>query len=301
MSATRESAPSEGDDTALLAALIDDQIRAVQSVAEAAEALGAAAAALAAALRAGGRLIYLGAGASGALAFQDGAELPGTFGLDPARLAFVAPAGVAPGRLVDSAGEDDEQSARRAVEALEPGPDDLVLAVSASGSTPFTLAGARAAKARGARVVAIACRANAPLLGCADVGVLVETGPEAVEGSTRLAAGTAQKAALGVISTLCCARLGHVHKGLMVNVRPDNAKLRQRAIRIVERLGEVDEATAAAALAATHDDVKAAVVAAALGLDGEAAKTLVAACDGDLARALARAPARRQTEFQPRA
>ncbi|MGD0640454.1 MAG: N-acetylmuramic acid 6-phosphate etherase, partial [Roseiarcus sp.] len=246
-------------------------------------------------------LIYLGAGASGALAFQDGMELPGTFGLDPARLAFVAPAGAAPGRHADAAGEDDEAAARRAIEALEPKANDLVLAVSASGSTPFTLAGARAAKALGARVVALVCRSDAPLLGCADVGVVVETGPEAVEGSTRLAAGTAQKAALGVISTLCCARLGHVHRGLMVNLRPDNAKLRARAIHIVERLSAVDERTAAAALGATNYDVKAAVVAAAGGLDPQAAKALVEACEGDLASALARAPVDRNTEFQPRA
>jgi N-acetylmuramic acid 6-phosphate etherase len=300
MSATRDRAPIDDDD-ALLQALIDDQLRAVRCVAAAAEKLSAAASAVAAALRAGGRLIYLGTGASGALAFQDGAELPGTFGLDPARLAFVSPAGAAPGSFVDSAGEDDEQSARRAVEALEPGANDLVLAVSASGATPFTLAGARAAKALGARVVALACRKNAPLLDCADVGVLIETGPEAVDGSTRLAAGTAQRAALGVISTLCCARLGHVHRRLMVNLRPDNAKLRARAMGIVGRLSAVDEATAAAALRATNYDVKAAVVAAVGGLDAEAAKALVEACEGDLTTALARAPAYRLKEFQPRA
>jgi N-acetylmuramic acid 6-phosphate etherase len=301
MSATLEGARRDDEDAALLDALIGDQLRAVQSVAAVADALCSAADAVAAALRAGGRLIYLGAGASGALALQDGAELPGTFGLDPARLAFVSPGGGPPGRLVDGAGEDDEAGARRAIEALEPVATDLVLAVSASGSTPFTLAGARAAKARGAKVVALACRRGAPLLDCADVAVLVETGPEAVEGSTRLAAGTAEKAALGVISTLACARLGHVHRGLMVNLRPDNAKLRARAVRIVGRLGEVDDETAAAALGATHYDVKAAVVAAAGRLDAQAAKALIEACEGDLKIALARAPAHRTHEFQPRA
>jgi len=300
MSATLDGAPSDDDD-ALLGALIDDQLRAVQAVAAVADGLRAAAAEAAAALRAGGRLIYLGAGASGALAFQDAAELPGTFGLDPADLIFVAPAGAGAGRFVDGAGEDDAAAARRAIEAIEPGPNDLVLAVSASGSTPFTLAGARAAKARGARVVALVCRSNAPLLDGADVGVLLETGAEAVEGSTRLGAGTAQKAALGVISTLACAQLGHVHRRLMVNLKPDNAKLRARARDIVERLGAVDQATAAAALSATAYDVKAAVVAAAGGLDAEAAKALVEACEGDLTTALAQAPANRGKDFQPRA
>ncbi|MBV8472029.1 MAG: N-acetylmuramic acid 6-phosphate etherase, partial [Hyphomicrobiales bacterium] len=120
---------------------------------------------------------------------------------------------------------------------------------------------------------------------------LLPTGPEAVDGSTRLGAGTAQKAALGVISTLACAELGHVHRGMMVNLRPDNAKLRDRAAGIVERLAEVDHAAAVAALEATHFDVKAAVVAAAGGLDAEAAKTLVAECGGDLAKALQRVSA----------
>jgi N-acetylmuramic acid 6-phosphate etherase len=286
---------------ALLRALLDGQIRAVQSVASAAEALAAAAAEVAAALKGGGRLIYLGAGASGALALQDGAELPGTFGLDAARLAFIMPGGANSGPHVDSAGEDDAGAAGEAIERIAPGPGDLVLAISASGSTPFTLAGARAAKARGARIVAVACRAGARLFDDADVAVLIETGPEAVEGSTRLGAGTAQKAALGVISTLACAKLGHVHRGLMVNLRPENAKLRARAVDIVERLGEVDEAAARAALGETDYDVKAAVVAAARRLDARTAKAIVAACGGDLWRALAQAPSRPSGQVQPRA
>ncbi|MBV8474909.1 MAG: N-acetylmuramic acid 6-phosphate etherase [Hyphomicrobiales bacterium] len=271
---------------ALLRSLIDDQLRAVRCVDEAADALVAAGHAVADALRKGGRLIYLGAGASGCIAVQDGAELPGTFGLDIQSLAFVSPGGDPFGALVGSAGEDDEHEAAGAIEALALGEDDLVIAVSASGSTPFTLAGARAAQGRGARVVAIACRAGAPLLEKADVAVLLPTGPEAVDGSTRLGAGTAQKAALGVISTLACAEIGHVHRGMMVNLRPDNAKLRDRAAGIVERLAEVDHAAAVAALEATQFDVKAAAVAAAGGLDAEAAKTLVAECGGDLASAL---------------
>lgn len=288
MSATLDDAPRDHD--ALLSALVADQLRATQCVAAAADRLAAAAEVVAAALRGGGRLIYLGAGASGCLAVQDGTELPGTFGLDAASLAFVSPGGAAPGSLVDSAGEDDEHAPSNAIDALAVGPADVVVAVSASGSTPFTLAGARAAKARGARLVAIACRAGAPLLEGADVGVLLVTGAEAVDGSTRLAAGTAQKAALGVISTLACAKLGHVHRGMMVNLRPENAKLRARAIGIVRRLGDVDEATATAALEQTHYDVKAAIVASALRLDAQAAKTLIAASGGDLTTALARAP-----------
>ena len=124
-----------------------------------------------------------------------------------------------------------------AVDALSLRPEDVVVAVSASGATPFTLAGARRAKEAGACVAAIVCRPGSPLAGLADVAATFDIGAEAVEGSTRLAAGTAQKAALGVISTLAAAELGHVHDGLMINVRPENVKLRARARNIVERLG----------------------------------------------------------------
>jgi len=287
------------DERELLRALLEDQLHATQCVAAASDALSAAADAVAEALRAGGRLIYLGAGASGCLAMQDGAELPGTYGLAAASVAFATPGGEAFAAFSGSSGEDDEDDALRAIGALVVGRLDLVIAVSASGSTPFTLAGARAAKAAGARLVAIACRAGAPLLSESDVGVLLDTGPEAVEGSTRLAAGTAQKAALGIISTLACAKLGHVHRGLMVNLRPDNAKLRARACGIVRRLADVDEAAATAALENTDYDVKAAVVAAAGRLDVQGAKALVAACDGDLGRALERATGNER--FQTRA
>ena len=116
----------------------------------------------------------------------------------------------------------------------------------------------------------------------------LDVGREAVEGSTRLAAGTAQKAALGVISTLAAAELGWVHDGLMVNVRPDNAKLRARAQRIVARVAAVGEAAALAALAEAQNDVPVAIAAAAGRLDAARARALVADCDGDLSRILTR-------------
>jgi N-acetylmuramic acid 6-phosphate etherase len=297
MRATGDGQPR--DHEALLGALVDDQLRAVRCVEQASEALLAAAEAIADTLRKGGRLIYLGAGASGCIAVQDGAELPGTYGLDIESIAFVSPGGDPFGALIGGAGEDNEEEGPAALDTLALRADDLVLAVSASGSTPFTLAGARAAKARGARVVSIACRPGAPLFEGADVSVLLATGPEAVDGSTRLGAGTAQKAALGVISTLACAKLGHVHRGMMVNMRPDNAKLRARAVGIVARLADVDQTTAATALEHTQFDVKAAVVAAAGRLDAEAAKALLADCGGDLAAALERTS--RGAEFQTRA
>ena len=282
-----EASPSVGDaDAALLEALLQGQRRAVEGVARERAALAVAARLIAAALRRGGRLLYVGAGSSGCLAMQDGLELPGTFGLDAARVRFVTPGG---GRfLIDGSGEDDERAAEETIDALAPRPDDVAIAVSASGRTPFTLAGARRAKAAGTRVVAVVCRSGSPLAVLADAAVVVDTGPEAIEGSTRLAAGTAQKAALGALSTLAAAELGWVYQGLMVNVRPDNAKLRARAQAIVQRVASVGEAEASAALAEARNDVPVAIAAAAGRLDAAGARTLVAECGGDLSRILAR-------------
>ena len=185
-------------------------------------------------------------------------------------------------------GEDDGAAAEAAVAKLAPGANDAAIAVSASGATPFTLAGARCAKTSGARVVAIVCRTGSPLAAVADAPVTLDVGQEAVEGSTRLAAGTAQKAALGVISTLAAAELGWVHDGLMVNLRPDNAKLSARAQSIVARVASVGEAAASAALAEAENDVPVAIAAAAGRLDAVRARALVADCGGDISRILTR-------------
>ncbi|MBV8105804.1 MAG: N-acetylmuramic acid 6-phosphate etherase [Hyphomicrobiales bacterium] len=285
--AGRESAKgSRGSSEPLLAALVAGQRRATERVAAEAHVLEATAKRVAAALRAGGRLVYLGAGSSGLLATQDGLELPGTFGLSEERIRFVTPNGER--FVIDSSGEDDEDAAVKAVDALALGPDDIVIAVSASGATPFTVAGARRAKEMRAPVAAIVCRLGSPLASLADVAAVFDIGPEAVEGSTRLAAGTAQKAALSIISTLVAGELGYVHDGLMINVRPENAKLKVRARRIVERLAGVDGGAAEAALVEAGGEVATAVVAAAGPLGAAAARRLLTECGGDLAEALSR-------------
>ncbi len=273
-------------EASLLDALLSGQLRAADCVARERRALAAAARLFAHALRSGGRVLYLGAGSSGLLAMQDGLELPGTFGLDPGRVRFVTPNGER--FLIDGASEDDARAAEAAVDALQARPEDVAIAVSASGATPFTLAAARCAKATGARLVAIVCRAGSPLAALADAPVIFDIGKEAVEGSTRLAAGTAQKAALGVLSTLAAAELGWVHDGLMVNVRPDNAKLRARAQDIVARVAAVEQATALAALAEAQNDVPVAIATAAGKIDAMEARALIAECGGDLSHVLAR-------------
>jgi len=283
----------------LLAALIAGQRRAVEQVAAAGPALEGAARPVAAALSAGGRLVYLGAGSSGLLAMQDGLELPRTFGLDAERIRFVTPDGER--FAIDSSGEDNAEAAVQAIDALSLGPDDIVIAVSASGATPFTLAGARRAKEKRAGVVAIVCRLDSPLAAVADIAAVFDTGAEAVEGSTRLAAGTAQKAALGAISTLAAAKLGLVYHGLMINVRPENAKLKVRARTIVERLAGVDGEAAEAALVEAGSEVATAVVVATGALDAAAARRLLTECGGDLAESLSRLRAQERTSTQARA
>jgi N-acetylmuramic acid 6-phosphate etherase len=251
---TADSAP------ALSSALLASYRRAIACVEAVDVEIRAAAARLAERWERGGRCIYLGAGAAGLIAAEDAAELPGTFGLDRRRIAVILAGGAGAPFDLDAAAEDDGDAAERAVAALGGLGSDAVIAVSASGSTPFTLAGAKAARRAGALVIAIANRRNAPLLTEADVPLLLDSGDEALQGSTRLAAGVAQKCALGMLSTLVGLALGHVHAGLMVNLRADNDKLHRRALAIVMAISAADENKARSALAATGGEVKQAVL-----------------------------------------
>jgi len=237
-------------------ALLASYRRAIECVAAVEVEIRAAALLLADRWERGGRFIYLGAGAAGLTAAEDAAELPGTFGLDRRRIPVIlAGADGAPFDL-DAAAEDDTPAAERAVAGLGDLKSDAVIAVSASGSTPFTLAGAKAARRAGAVVIGIANRRGAPLLTAADVALLLDSGDEALRGSTRLAAGVAQKCALGMLSTLVGLELGHIHAGLMVNLRADNDKLHRRALAIVRSISGVGDNEARAALAATEGEVK---------------------------------------------
>jgi N-acetylmuramic acid 6-phosphate etherase len=247
-------------DAAFALALLANQKTAIAAVEAVMPAICAAAGAMAEALSAGGRVIYTGAGSSGLIALQDGAELPGTFGLHQFQVAYAIAGGAANSPRIEASAEDDQGAARRDMTALAPRSRDIVIAVSASGSTPYTLACARAGTASGAKLIALTNRQNAPLLAMADFPILLDSGPEALHGSTRLAAGTAQKAALGILSTLANAALGHVWRGHMVNVRPENEKLRRRAAHIVATLTGVDEDHASACLVLASDDVKCAIL-----------------------------------------
>jgi N-acetylmuramic acid 6-phosphate etherase len=273
-------------DEHILAALVGGQERALVAVRSALPAISRAAGVLVDRLRQGGRLVYAGAGTSIRIGVQDGAELPATFGMPPDRILYL----IAGGReaifetLADA--EDDAVDGARQAEACRAG--DVVLAIAASGATPFTVAAARRARGKGAVVIAVVNNAASALAAAADLEILLASGPEIIAGSTRMGAGTAQKAALNLLSTLTHIRLGAVHDGLMVNVEAGNAKLRQRARRIVASIARVDEATAATALDAAQGQVKTAVMLCAGARDRAAAQQLLADADGNLRLALTR-------------
>jgi N-acetylmuramic acid 6-phosphate etherase len=194
------------------------------------------------ALRAGGRIFYLGSGTSGRLGVLDASECPPTFGVPPERVVGIIAGGEAAIRTGVEGSEDDRDQAATDIAGLAPEPRDLVVGIAASGTTPYTRAALEAAAARGARTVLLCC--NPAVADGAACVIAVDTGPEAISGSTRLKAGTACKMVLNMISTGAFAKSGYVLQGLMIKMRPVNAKLRDRAVRIVSEISGVDPADA---------------------------------------------------------
>jgi N-acetylmuramic acid 6-phosphate etherase len=268
-----------------LLGLWESQLAAVAAVRPALPAIAAAAAAAVARLRRGGRLVYAGAGTSGRIAAQDGAELPPTFDWPRERLVLLMAGGAAALTGAIENAEDDSAAAAAAIAAHHVGAEDVVLGVAASGATPFTRACLAEAATRGALCVAVANSPGSPLLALADHPILVETGGEPIAGSTRLKAGTAQKVVLNLFSTLVMLQIGRVHEGLMVDMRASNDKLRARAVRMLRHLTGTDEAAARAALAEAGGHVKLAVLLV-RGLDVPAARALLARTGDSLRAAL---------------
>lgn len=278
------------DDQKILDAFLDRQARAIAALSPALPAISAAARAIAARIEPNGRIVYAGAGSSGRQAALDGMELGATFGWPAERIAFVLAEGIALDPGAEGTDEDDSGNAIALIEGLRLGASDSVIAVAASGTTPFTLAAAETAKAAGALVIAIANNAGAPLFRHAEHAILLDTGPEVIAGSTRMNAGTAQKAALGLLSSLTMTRLGHIHDGLMVSMRGDCAKLEARASRIVAEIAGCSPEDAAKALAAAGNRIKPAVLLA-RGATAAEAEALLSRAGGNLRVALALIPA----------
>ena len=237
-------------------------------------------------LRARGRLIYLGAGTSGRLALMDAAECGPTFAADPGQvLALIAGGAEAAGSAGEGA-EDNPLEAQRRLAELKLSPLDAVVGLSASGATPFVLGGVAKATEVGALTVGISCNAGSALSSAVDVAIELLVGPELIAGSTRLKSGTAQKVVLNAISTITMVRLGKTYRNLMVDVRPSNAKLRNRSARIVGLITGADDRAVLAALRAADGDTKAAIVMIRHGLPAVAARALLGECHGSLRAAL---------------
>jgi N-acetylmuramic acid 6-phosphate etherase len=269
----------------VVARALSAQKAALAAVEPACPALEAAAAMAAAALRSGGKLAYAGAGSSGLMALADCLELLGTFGIPADRTPMLF-AGGADALLKMTGGvEDDPALAAADVARAGLGAGDVLIAVSASGTTPYTLAVCDLAAQAGVRIIGIANVPGSALLQVADMPVLLDTGAEIIAGSTRLGAATAQKLALNLISVTLGVLLGHVHDGMMVNVIADNIKLRDRAARIVARIASVSTDTALMALDRTSGAVKPAVLVA-RGATLQAAEQRLTRAGGHLAMAL---------------
>ncbi|MGH2935701.1 MAG: N-acetylmuramic acid 6-phosphate etherase, partial [Gaiellaceae bacterium] len=233
-------------------------------------------------LACGGRLVYAGAGTSGAVGALDAAEIGQTFGSAPGdAVALVAD---------EIESEDDADRGRELVRGASVGPDDAVVGISASGETPFTLAALKEARSRGALTVAVVCTRGSALAAAADHAVVADVGPEVVSGSTRLKAGTAQKMIVNAMSTVAMIRLGRTYAGLMVGVSPENAKLRERARRNVVIATGAPEETVDAALDAAGGDARVALVAILAGIDPDAARVRLDGAKGSVSEAIGRRP-----------
>lgn len=262
--------------TDLLTVMNDEDATVAGAVRAALPQVAEAVEAIAAALAAGGRLVYVGAGTSGRLALLDAAECPPTFSTDPGQvIALLAGGEQAFTRAIEGAEDDTEQPARD-LDAAGVSAADVVVGLTASGRTPYVIAALDHASSLGARTVSIACNPGSAVGGHADIAIDLDTGPEVLTGSTRLKAGTAQKLVCNMLTTGAMVRLGKVFDNLMVDMAPTNAKLVDRARRIVAAAAEVDDDTAAAALAASDGSAKVAIVHLLTGLDPQESRARLA-------------------------
>jgi N-acetylmuramic acid 6-phosphate etherase len=244
----------------MITAMYEGQLAAAGAVRGALGAIAAAVEDAVPALRHGGRIIYVGAGTSARIGVQDGSELLPTYDWPADRVVFVIAGGLdALVRSIEGA-EDNEATGMEAITNAKVGANDVVIGVAASGTTPFTIAALRAAHAAGAVTIAVANNAGAPIFAAARHKILVETGSEAVAGSTRMNAGTAQKIILNLLSTAMMVKMGRVYRGLMVDMRARNAKLRRRAVAIVRQIVGCAEGDAAGHLEQADGDLKLAIL-----------------------------------------
>ncbi|MEJ7762188.1 MAG: N-acetylmuramic acid 6-phosphate etherase [Thermomicrobiales bacterium] len=274
------------DATGIARAILAEDAAVVPAVTAEAAAIGRLAEIVTERLRAGGRLVYAGAGTSGRLGTLDAAECPPTYGTDPAMVVALMAGG--PAALTGSieGAEDDPAGGAADIAGLGIGPEDVVVGIAASGRTPYVLGAVAEARRRGAFVAGLACTRPSALEEVVDLMIAPVPGPEAITGSTRMKAGTAQKLVLNTLTTTVMVRLGKTFGNLMVDVQPSNAKLRYRATRIVAMATGEDEDTARTLLAEACDEPKVAIVMALAGIDAAEARERLERAGGRVRGAL---------------
>jgi len=265
----------------MIAAMYEGQLAAAAAVRGALGAIATAVEDAVPALQRGGRIVYVGAGTSGRIGVQDGSELPPTYDWPVERIVFAMAGGLDALVRSSEGAEDNEAAGVQAMTEAKISANDVVIGIAASGTTPFTIGALRAASAAGAVAIAVASNPDAPLFEVARHRILVDTGGEAVAGSTRMNAGTAQKIVLNLFSTAAMVRMGRVYRGLMVDMRARNAKLRRRAYAIVREIVRCSESDAARYLEQAGGDVKIAVLLG-LGLGRDEASQLLQRHGGNL-------------------
>ncbi len=233
-----------------------------------------------------GRLIYVGAGTSGRLAIQDGAELGPTFGWTQDRIVFCIAGGLQALTVSAEGAEDISEDGKTQIRTAKADKNDVVIGVAASGKTPFTLGALQQANAMGAMTIGITNTPNAPILKNVDHAILADTGNELIAGSTRMKAGTAQKAVLNMLSTTIMTRLGHVYNGFMVDMMVSNNKLEGRAINMICKITNCTKETAINSLNQANKNIKTAVLMAS-GQDANSAERALNRAKGNLRHALA--------------
>ena len=283
---------SEGLDTLsseeVVSLLLDEDQRGLEIARRNSEAIAQAAVWVAETLDGGGSVVFAGAGTSGRLGVLEAAECPPTFGTGPEQIRAVIAGGPEAVFSAKEGAEDISEDGAAAAKALSDG--DLLVGISASSVTPFVLGALESARNWGARTILLTCAPPGETSAVADLVLALDTGPEVLTGSTRLKAGSATKAALNAITTAAMVRLGKVYGNLMVDLRPGSAKLRDRALRIVETAGEVSRKEAERLYDAADGEVKTAIVMARRELGAEAAREFLRAAGGHVRMALATRP-----------
>jgi len=237
-------------------------------------------------LRAGGRLFYVGTGTSGRLGVLDAAECPPTFGVAPELVQAIIAGGYEACHRAVEASEDDEEAGARDLDARGFTTRDALVGIAASGRTPYTVGAVEYARRLGALTIAITCAPESPITQATEIAIVPVVGPEVIAGSTRLKAGTAQKLVLNMLSTATLTRLGYVTGNRMTNVQTRNAKLRERALRILQAEAGIGEERARAILDSAGGDLPIALVMSKTGCSRPQAERALERTNGVVGRAL---------------